>query len=178
VKQLNVFCEGQTEQGFCAQVLQPHLFPSGGGVVHTLAVGKKDHHHIYGIGRSTKYERVRKFISNTIKQREGKNVYFTTFLDLYGLPHAFPGKAANVRVAADPTAYVLALEKAFEGDIDHFRFIPYLQLHEYETILFADPEAFRIAFENCEAEIEQLKTIAASVPSIEHIDDGEETAPS
>jgi hypothetical protein len=45
-----------------------------------------------------------------------------------------------MRVAANPTAYVLALEKAFEGDIDHFRFIPYLQLHEYETILFADLE--------------------------------------
>ena len=83
-----------------------------------------------------------------------------------------------MRVAANPTAYVLALEKAFESDIDHFRFIPYLQLHEYETILFADPEAFRIAFENCEAQVEQLKTIAASAPSIEHINDGEETSPS
>lgn len=92
MKQLNVFCEGQTEQGFCAQVLQPHLFPSGGGVVHTLAVGKKDHHHIYGIGRRTRYEKVRKFILNTMKQREGKNVYFTTLVDLYGLPPDFPGK--------------------------------------------------------------------------------------
>ncbi|MGB0068152.1 MAG: DUF4276 family protein [Isosphaeraceae bacterium] len=178
MKQLNVFCEGQTEQGFCAQVLQPHLFPSGDGIVHTLAVGDKSHHHIYGIGRRTRYEKVRKFILNAIKQREGKNVYFTTLVDLYGLPHEFPGKAANMRVAANPTAYVLTLEKAFESDIDHFRFIPYLQLHEYETILFADPEAFRIAFENCEAEIEQLKTIAASAPSIEHINDGEETSPS
>jgi len=178
VKQLNVFCEGQTEQGFCAQVLQPHLFPSGDGIVHTLAVGEKSHHHIYGIGRRTRYEKVRKFILNTIKQREGKNVYFTTLVDLHGLPHDFPGKAASVLVAANPTAYVLALEKALESDINHFRFIPYLQLHEYETILFADPDAFRIAFENCGAEIEQLKTIAASEPSIEHIDDGEETAPS
>ena len=33
MKQLNVFCEGQTEQGFCAQVLQPHLFPSGDGIL-------------------------------------------------------------------------------------------------------------------------------------------------
>ena len=41
MKQLSVFCEGQTEQGFCAQVLQPHLFPSGDGIVHTLAVGEK-----------------------------------------------------------------------------------------------------------------------------------------
>jgi AAA ATPase domain len=77
---------------------------------------------LFGIGRRTRYEKVRKFILNTIKQREGKNVYFTTLVDLYGLPHDFPGKAANMRVAANPTAYVLALEKAFQGDIDHFRF--------------------------------------------------------
>jgi hypothetical protein len=43
MKQLNVFCEGQTEQGFCIQILQHHLFPQGDGVVHTLAVGEKDH---------------------------------------------------------------------------------------------------------------------------------------
>ena len=67
MKQLNVFCEGQTEQGFCAQVLQPHLFPPGVGIVHTLAVGEKGHHLAYGIGRRTRYEKVRKFILNTIK---------------------------------------------------------------------------------------------------------------
>lgn len=95
MKQLNVFCEGQTEQGFCDQVLRPHLFPSGDGVLHTLAVGEKDHHHLYGIGRTKKYARVRKFIHNTIKQREGNGVYFTTLFDLYALPADFPGKAAT-----------------------------------------------------------------------------------
>jgi hypothetical protein len=178
MKQLNVFCEGQTEQGFCVQVLQPHLFPKHDGIIHTLAVGEKDHHHLYGLGKRTKYERVRKFICNTIKQREKKNVYFTTFFDLYGLPTGFPGKATNVRNPANPTPYVVALENAFFQDIDYYRFIPYLQLHEYETMLFAGPEAFRRTFENCDAEIEQLKQIAASWPSIEHINDGETTAPS
>jgi hypothetical protein len=160
------------------QVLQPHLFPTGNGIVHTLPVGEKDHRHLYGIGRKTKYERVRKFILNTIKQRQGKNVYFTTLFDLYALPGDFPGKAENVRNGADPTPYVLALQQAFEQDIGYHRFIAHLQLHEYETMLFADPEAFAYAFENCNEEIRQLKAIAASKPSIEHIDDGKETAPS
>ena len=87
MRQLNVFCEGPTEQGFCVQVLRPHLFPAGDGIVHTLAVGRKDHHHLYGIGRKTKYDRVRKFILNTIKQRQGKNVYFTSEVgNVYVLP--------------------------------------------------------------------------------------------
>ena len=124
MRQLNVFCEGPTEQGFCVQVLQPHLFPQSDGIVHTLAVGEKGHHHLYGIGRRSRYARVRKFILNTIKQRARRNVYFTTLFDLYALPNDFPGKAANVRNPADPTPYVLALQHEFERDIYHFHLIP------------------------------------------------------
>lgn len=178
MRQLNVFCEGPTEQGFCVQVLQPHLFPHGSGTIHTLAVGEKDHHHLYGIGRRAKYERIRKFICNTIKRREGKNVYFTTMFDLYALPSDFPGKAENLRNPADPTPYVIALETAIAQNIDYHRFIPYLQLHEYETMLLAEPDAFGIAFENCDAAIQQVKAIVASVQSIELINDGKDTAPS
>jgi hypothetical protein len=130
LKQLNIFCEGQTEQGFCTQVLQPHLFPQGEGIIHTLAVGAKDHHHLYGLGRRTKFENIRKFICNTIRQREGDQVYFTTLFDLYALPPDFPGMEANVRNPANPTSYVEALEVAFGQAIDYHHFIPYLQLHE------------------------------------------------
>jgi hypothetical protein len=178
VKQLNIFCEGQTEQGFCLQVLQPHLFPDGAGIIHTLAVGEKDHHHLYGLGRRMKYERIRKFIRNTIKQREGEDVFFTTLFDLYALPADFPGKDGNVRNPANPTPYVEALELAFGQNIGHHGFIPYLQLHEYETMLFADPDAFAYSFENCGAAIQQLQAIADSLGSIELINDGNDTAPS
>lgn len=181
MKQLNIFCEGQTEQLFCRQVLQPHLFPQGAGVIHTLAVGEKNHHHLYGLGAKRKYQGakgVRQFILNTINRRRGGNVYFTTFFDLYALPNDFPGKTACKRNAANPTPYVVALETAFRQDINNHRFIANLVLHEYETILFADPDKFRVSFQNCDEEIEALKSIAASVPSIEHINDGKESAPS
>ena len=121
---------------------------------------------------------MRKFILNTIKQRQGKNVYFTTLFDLYALPADFPGKAGRVRNAADPGPYVLALQQAFEHDINYHHFIAHLQLHEYETMLFADPEAFAISFENCEVEIGLLNAIFGSAPTIEHINDDRKTAPS
>ncbi len=178
MRQLNIFCEGQTEQGFCNQVLLPHLFPNGSGILHTLAVGLKNHHHVYGLGRRASYKTIDKFIQNTIKQRAGKDVYFTTFFDLYALPHDFPGTAENSRNPSNPTPYVVALEKAFGEAIDRYHFIPYLQLHEYETLLFSDPEAFSISFNDCGEKIEQLKVIAASVSAIELLNDGRETAPS
>ena len=178
MRHLIVFCEGPTEQGFCAQVLQPHLFPSWNGQIHTLGVGVRNYRHVFGIGPLKKYETVRKFIMNTIKQRYGKDVYFTTLFDLYALSNDFPGTDANIRNAANPTPYVVALEKAFGDDINHYHFIPYLQLYEFETMLFAEPQAFRISFENCEDELQELQRIATSETSIEHIDEGNETAPS
>ena len=55
----------------------------------------------------------------------------------------------HTRNQADPTPYVLALQQAFEQDISYHKFIAYLQLHEYETMLFSEPEAFAMSFENC-----------------------------
>ncbi len=175
MKELYIFCEGRTEQGFCKQVLHPHLFPNHDGLIHTLPVGWKGHRGLKGI-RS--YEPLRKFIRNTLKYRRDWNVFFSTLIDLYGLPTKFPGKAARRRNAADPVPYVKALEKAFGEDIGDQRFIPHLQLHEYETLLFADPDAFAYSFDNCAKAIEAMKVIARSVPTIEHIDDGKTTAPS
>jgi len=46
------------------------------------------------------------------------------------------------------------------------------------TILFADPESFRIAFDDCDEAIEELKKVAGSFPTVEHINDDPMTAPS
>ena len=48
----------------------------------------------------------------------------------------------------------------------------------YETLLYADPDAFQISFTDCGRAVAALKQIVASVPSIELIDDGPQTAPS
>lgn len=46
-------------------------------------------------------------------------------------------------------------------------------------MLFADPEAFRISFENCDARIQKLLAIVVSVKNIiENINDGQHSAPS
>jgi hypothetical protein len=178
MKELYVFCEGPTEQGFCNQVLAPHLFPHHDGCIHTIKIAHSKHHGEISRGGIGKYAALKRDIQNTLKSRDPKNVYFTTMIDLYGLPTNFPGKATNARNPANPTPYVQALEKAFGDDINHYHFIPYLQLHEYETLLFASPEAFAIAFDNCDGAIQQLKEIAAAKASVEYINDGKDTAPS
>jgi hypothetical protein len=70
------------------------------------------------------------------------------------------------------------VERAYKADIGDSRFIPYVQLYEFETLLFADPSAFGQVFEKADKSIVEMARIAAKFPSIEHINDGESTSPS
>ena len=178
MKELYVFCEGPTEQNFCRQVLQNHLFPQYDGKIHSILIAHSRRHGIIHRGGVRKYSVLRDDICNMLNARQGNEVYFTSMLDLYGLPNDFPGKMGNERNPANPRPYVEALEQAFGDDIHDRRFVPHLQLHEYETLLFADVESFRYSFDNCDRQIEKLEAIVQSKPTIEHINDGEQTAPS
>lgn len=179
MKGLVIFCEGPTEQGFCNRVLYPHLFPTHGGRLHTILIAHSRHHgHVSRGGVSRRYEAMRRGILDELKGHKGQDILFTTLIDLYGLPADFPGKDQAIRNPAEPVAYAQALEKAFDDDIADRRFLAHLQLHEYEAMLFAEPVSFRIAFDDCDREIEELRQIAASFPTVEHIDDGRATAPS
>ena len=163
-----MFCEGPTERGFCNQVLAPHLWQFN-RFIHTILVGHSRHHGIISRGGIGNYETLRFDIQSTVKSRKRhQGVYFTTMIDLYGLPGDFPGKAGSVRNPQNPRPYCEALEQAFGADIGDARFVPYLQLHEYETLLYSDPDAFTVSFDNCQRAVAGLKEIAAQFGDIEH----------
>jgi hypothetical protein len=172
-----VFCEGPTEQAFCQRVLEPHLWQYD-CCLHAIKVAHSRRHGIIDRGGIGKYDTLRFDIQATIKSRPQPGVYFTTMIDLYGLPAGFPGKAGCVRNPQNPRPYCEALEQAFGADIGDARFIPYLQLHEYETLLYSDPDAFAISFDDCLDAIAGLKRVVAEFQDIERINDGELTAPS
>src|SRR5260370_34116394 len=122
MKELYVFCEGPTEQGFCLQVLAPHLFPHHDGRIHTIKIAHSKHHGVVSRGGIGKYASLKRDIQNTLKSRHEKNVFFTSMIDLYALPTEFPGNADNVRDPINPTPYVQALEKALGVEIGDIRF--------------------------------------------------------
>ena len=62
-------------------------------------------------------------------------------------------------------------------DISDQRFVPYLQLHEFEALLFSDPEKLEERFDRHSTEIRRLVQIAEQ-SNPELINDGIETAPS
>lgn len=58
------------------------------------------------------------------------------------------------------------------------RLIPFVQVHEFEAILFSDPSCFRYQFPESSDAIGKLHVIRARFESPEHIDDGPATVPS
>jgi hypothetical protein len=98
--------------------------------------------------------------------------------DLYALPNDFPGyeKASSIR---DPYEKVSTLEKAFSDDINDNRFIPYIQLHEFETLLFSDLSMLRLEYFEHNKEISQLEKVLVDFSNNpELINENRNTAPS
>ena len=172
------FCEGQTEQTFADIVLKPHL-ANLGLYLHPpvlIAHAKKKGRVHRGGGR--KYVPMKNDIQERLAQEKGGDVFFTTMIDLYAISAEFPGLVAAEKLRHIPYKRVEALEQAFAEDIGDDRFIPYIQLHEYEAYLFSDVSGFKYFYDHHERQIADLKAIADGYASPELIDDGQYSAPS
>jgi hypothetical protein len=108
---------------------------------------------------------------------EDSGAVFTTMFDLYALPADFPGYE-EARRLPNPYERVAFLERALAADVGGHRVIPYFQLHEFEALLFCDPQKFDREYLEHEQQIARLVAIAEAHDSPELIDDGPETAPS
>lgn len=174
---LYLFAEGQTEQTFATNLLKLHLADLGTYLsVILIAHARKGGKIHRGGGRN--YVPMKNDICRFLAQEKGQDVFFTSMIDLYAIPADFPGLNEAEKLRHIPDKRVKALEEAFAGDIRDPRFIPYIQLHEYEAYLFSDPEKFSFFYEKRDKEISNLKAIADSKASPELIDDGLHTAPS
>ena len=107
------FVEGQTEQTYADTVLKYHLGARGvylEGPILVAHCRKKGRTHRGG-GR--KYLPMRNDILRFTKQERSEDVFFTTMIDLYGIPSDFPGLEAAENLRNDPQARVTSLEAAW-----------------------------------------------------------------
>ena len=173
---LHFIVEGQTEARFVNQVLAPHL--AGLSIVADARRVRTSHKGgVKHSGGVSNYELPKRDILQWMRGDRGADARFTTMFDLYGLPSEFPGYA-DAALIADPYEKVRAIEDALEADINHWRFIPYIQLHEFEALLLSAPRQLSARFRNRDVGIRRLTTLNAQFESPEHIDDGVDTAPS
>lgn len=175
---LYLFAEGQTEQTFADTSIKPQLARYDVFMHNPILIAhakKKGKVHRGG-GRN--YAPMKNDIMRFLKQEKAPDVFFTTMIDLYALHPDFPGLAESESLRQDPIQRVEFLEQRFAEDIDDARFIPYVQLHEYEAYLFSDPTCFEYLDAGRTKEIEALQAIANQYPTPELINDGPQTSPS
>jgi len=175
VTRVYVVVEGQTEDSFVSKVLAPTLWPCQ-VYLNPIILGPPGHK-----GGNPKYDRVKKDVVNQLKQ--DRTAYCSTMLDFCGLGSDFPGMPLPASLQ-NPDK-VLRIERAIKEDIvaelpdlrPDIRFLPYLQLHEYEGLLFSDPVAFATGIEQVHL-TQQFQIIRSRFGTPEDINDDPNTAPS
>ena len=173
MKRIIIIGEGQTEQEFCDQVLQRHfsardiyienptIKKTGGGIVSWLALKEQIERHLL----------------------QDPEAVVTTLIDYYGMKakHAYP-RWEEAAAQRDGNAKMQLLEDGMlggiRGDVAR-RFVPYVQLHEFEALMFCDQTVFDNSFEANEfADYSYLLETIRAHENPETINDGVETAPS
>lgn len=171
--------EGQTEQTFVRDVLAEHLGGRGMSIWAVLPGRSRRK------GGVKKWKTARGDIIRTL--REGR--YCTTMFDFYALPDDWPGRteAANLpwEQRGDHVEQAIAddVAAAYGESFDRRQFIPYVQVHEFEALLFSNiTELAR----SCEAVSDhpsetlrqRLQAVLDEAANPEAIDDGYDTCPS
>ena len=168
-----IICEGQTEQEFCNTLLQRYF--SNQNITLQAPLIKKT------MGGIANWNVLKREIETYLRRE--KDVLVTTLIDYYGIKnsHGFP-LWAEKQAIADKNQRLDELEAAMLADVDanlRPRFVPYMQLHEFEGLLFSDKQAFYTTFYNNElVDKAYLEQTFANFNNPEMINDGVATSPS
>jgi hypothetical protein len=166
--------EGQTEQTFVREVLAPWLWDRRGVELVASPAGKP------GKKGGNSYGKVKRDIIKHLK-----NPYFTvvtTFFDFYGMPLKWPGRRAarTKSQGIKPLTVEKAIRNDIEGDVGTElipRLLPYIQMHEFEALLFSETSALPKVMQNASTK-DQLDEIREEFETPEEINDSPVSAPS
>lgn len=173
---LHVLAEGQTEETFVNRVLKPHLALRA-VYVDVRCICTRKMRSRQAAGGIVPYDLFKNDLDRWIAEDCNVDSWFTTMIDLIGLPSTFPGHDPDAGLS-DPFLRVAVIETAMDTDQEYQRFVPYIQLHEFETFLFVDPQQLDWEFLEHDAQIEELVKLSREFETAEHINDDPTTAPS
>lgn len=174
MKRLIIICEGETEQEFCSMLLTPYLRSKRGYVLVQTPLIKRSR------GGILPWKILKKEIENYLRETD---VVVSSLLDFYGIGPSlhFPRWKEADRIT-DKNQRLDFLEGAMKEDIDERlqnKFIPYLQLHEFEGLLFNNIEVFETQFSPKELiGRRELIEVLEQYDNPEMINDGPNTHPS
>lgn len=173
MKRLIIVCEGQTEQEFCRTLLAPH-FRSLGIQIEAPTIKRTR-------GGIVPWS----VLKDQVELHLRENAHVTLLIDYYGIKekHEFP-KWEESKQFPSRFERMLFLEEAMAASIaekNAHRFIPYIQLHEFEGLLFSKFEVFQKNFDLNSLHSKDWNELQRTIEQTENpetINDGPTTAPS
>lgn len=170
MKRVYIVVEGPTEQEFVNSVISPYLQSFGILSITPILVRTSR----TGRGGMVNYSH----LSNTIKPllvSEKSDYIVTTFIDFFRIPHNMPKYDESMKKLSK-IEQVESLEDAIDEDINDRRFFSYIQLHEFEALLFSSNEGFEYYFSDELSK--KTASIISSYVNPEDINTSPEGAPS
>lgn len=134
MKKILLLVEGQTEERFIVELLNPYLQKFGRCATPIIIKTKYIPNGKDFKGGSVKYEEFKKQLKKLLNDTSSYIV--TTMIDYYRFP--FPEK--NEIKGKTPIEKVKYVEDKIKEEVNHSKFLPYLSLHEFESLLFSKPE--------------------------------------
>ncbi len=171
MRAIYIIVEGQTEEEFINNVLCPFFQSKGIYDVRAIPLETSSGHK----GGDLKYDRLKPNALRFMKHE--KDIIVTSLIDFYKIKNDFP-KFVESKSISNKLQQVIFLETAISEDINNHRFIPYIQLHEFEGLLFSAKRGFEYFPGIPKANKDNIFQIIESYPNPELINDGLETHPS
>ena len=174
---LHILCEGQTEERFVKEVLSPYLQQFNIYPKPILLLTSKKKNARGGMLSYAQAKRDLAILQKQFRDNTSEHHMFTTMFDYYALPDDFPGveESTEIQNVRDRISF---LEDKFAEDMGRGAFIPYIQLHEFEALLFVDIIKLQTEYPLSSEKIRILKEETDIYGDPELINNSPDTAPS
>ncbi len=178
MKRLYLTVEGQTEAAFAVDVLMPHLAAFGVFLFRPRFTGLHSRcgGRIPRGGLANTFQHALADMRRWMLEDLSPDARFSMMVDLYGLPSDFPGYAEGMdRTTGREQAE--SLEASLAQEMDDPRFIPYVEVHEFEALVLCDPERIGTLYEVPAKDLIALRSDCAKFQSPEEINHGRHSHP-
>lgn len=174
MKRLEIVVEGQSEREFIQNILGPYL--QARGVLESYNVAPiVVRTNTNSRGGMTKYRHLKRDIMNCLKSKNDELVV-SMMVDYFRMPSNLRetlGIVSNDNHIKDAEN----IEQSISADISDSRFIPYIQLHEFEALLFAAKDGFSYCYGD-DTRCAELFKIVDKYDNPEEINSSPDGAPS
>jgi hypothetical protein len=170
---LNILVEGPTEKEFVTNLIYPYLFEKGISNVRPITIETSPGFK----GGDVRY--LARYKPNIVSLLNGReDMLVTSLIDFYRLRNDFPNYEESKALTTIEQRVEL-IEKGCSKDINDTRFLPYIQLHEFEGLLFSAPNGFNELFPELPPKnLQELNNTVNLFPNPEMINEGPDSAPS